>query len=231
MKTIIVTGATGNLGKAVVHKMLEEGYQVIGIVEPGTTTQEAREDSASEEIEMDLGDEKATNEVILSIVKKYPVIDAAILTAGGFAMGDISSTSSNDLLQQYQLNFMTAWNIARPVFGQMMQQEKGRIFLVGSRPGLNASFSKGMVAYGLAKSQLFHLAALMNGEAAAHKKNVVTSVLVPSTIDTPSNRESMAGAAFNNWVSPAEIAAVITFYCSDAADCLREPVIKVYKNA
>jgi NAD(P)-dependent dehydrogenase (short-subunit alcohol dehydrogenase family) len=44
-----------------------------------------------------------------------------------------------------------------------------------------------MVAYGLAKSLIFRLAELMNDEAKG--KNVVTSVVVPSTIDTPQNRK------------------------------------------
>jgi NAD(P)-dependent dehydrogenase (short-subunit alcohol dehydrogenase family) len=111
----------------------------------------------------------------------------------------------------------------------MMRQNYGRIFLIGSRAGLDAGSSKGMVAYGLAKSLLFRLAQLMNDEAGKH--NVVTSVVIPSTIDTPQNRQFMPGADFNSWVKADTIADVIYFYASDAASALREPVIKVFNKA
>ena len=86
-----------------------------------------------------------------------------------------------------------------------------------------------MVAYGLAKSLIFRLAELMNDEAKG--TNVVTSVVVPSTIDTPQNRKSMPDTDPGKWVTPEAIADVIYFYCSDQSAVLREPVIKVYNNA
>ena len=108
-------------------------------------------------------------------------------------------------------------------------KETGRIFLIGSRPGMNATDGKGMIAYGLAKSLLFRLAALMNEESKG--TNVVTSVIVPSTIDTTPNRKSMPDADFDTWVKPEAIADVIYFYCTEEAAVLREPVIKVYNNS
>jgi hypothetical protein len=60
---------------------------------------------------------------------------------------------------------------------------------------------------------------------------VVTSVVVPSTIDTPQNRKAMPDADFSKWVKAEAIAGAIYFYCTDAAAVLREPLIKVYNNA
>jgi len=101
--------------------------------------------------------------------------------------------------------------------------------LVGSRPGLQAAAGKGMVAYGLAKSLLFRLAELMNDEASG--TDVVTSIVVPSTIDTQANRHSMPNADFNAWVKPEAIADIIYFYCTPSAAVLREPIIKVYNRS
>ena len=86
-----------------------------------------------------------------------------------------------------------------------------------------------MVAYGLAKSLIFRLAELMNDEAKG--KNVVTTVVVPSTIDTPPNRKAMPEANFENWVKPEAIANVIYWHCTEEATVLREPVLKVYNKA
>ena len=93
----------------------------------------------------------------------------------------------------------------------MMQQGIGRIFLIGSRPGLDMRNSNGMTAYGLAKSLIFRLAELMNDEAKG--SNVVTNVVVPSTIDTPQNRKAMPDAKFDTWVKPEDIANVIYYHC------------------
>ena len=143
-------------------------------------------------------------------------------------MGKIADTSSKDILKQYKLNFETAYHTARPIFLQMMKQKKGNIFLIGSKPGLDTKHGKGMVAYSLAKSLIFRLAELLNNEAKG--TNVVTNVIVPGTIDTPQNRDSMPDADFSKWVKPEAIADVIYFHCTEASSILREPVIKVYGN-
>ncbi len=229
MKTAIVTGASGNMGQAVVKKLLGEGYRVVGTIVPNDPVQIKIDDQNFETVLVDLMNEGDAEKFVAAMVAKYKVIDAAVLTVGGFAIGKIADTKTSDIAQQYKLNFETAYNIARPAFTHMMENKTGRIFLIGSRPGMYAASGKGMVAYGLAKSLIFRLADLMNDEAKG--TNVVTSVIVPSTIDTPPNRQSMPDADFNGWVKPEAIADVIHFYCTDEACVLREPVIKVYNNS
>ena len=229
MKTAIVTGASGNMGQAVIKKFIDEGYKVIGTVIPNDPVPMDFPEDKLEKVVVDLMNEDDSAKFIASVISKYGSIDAAVLTVGGFAMGAVAETKTSDIGKQYKLNFETAYNVARPVFVQMMKQNNGRIFIIGSKPGLSAVNSKGMVAYGLAKSLIFRLAELMNAEAKG--TNVVTSVIVPSTIDTPQNRKSMPDADPAKWVKPEAIADIIHFYCTDEAAVLREPVIKVYNNS
>ncbi len=229
MKTAIVTGVSGNMGQAVVSQLLQDGFQVTGTLVPHDPYQPDPAQTAFETAIVDLTDEAASAAFVQQVIAAKGSVDAAVLTVGGFAMGDIASTTAADLSKQYKLNVETAYNIARPVFVQMMKQGSGRIFLVGSRPGSDMHQSKGMVAYGMAKSLIFRLAELMNDEARG--KNVVVSVIVPPTIDTPQNRKAMPDADFSAWVTPASIASVIGYYASTAAADLREPVIRVFGNA
>jgi NAD(P)-dependent dehydrogenase (short-subunit alcohol dehydrogenase family) len=229
LKTAIVTGTSGNLGQEVVKKFISKGYHVIGTTIPNDPAVMDFADDRFEKIVVDLMNEEDAQNAIAAAVSRHGAIDAAILTVGGFAMGHIAETKTADILKQYKLNFETAYNIARPVFLQMTKQNGGRIFLIGSRPGLNAKNGKGMIAYGLAKSLIFRLAELMNEEG--KNSNVVTSVIIPSTIDTPQNRKAMPDANPANWVKAEEIASIICYYCSDEAKALREPVIKVYGNS
>ena len=228
-KIAIVTGASGNLGQAVVKKFITEGYKVTGTILHNDITAFDFPEDQFEKVVVDLMDEADSKKFVDRVVEKYGSLDAAVLTVGGFAMGNISATSTADIMKQYKLNFETAYNVARPVFLQMMQQKSGRIFIIGSRPGLDAQLSKGMVAYGIGKSLLFRLAELMNDEAKG--TNVVTTVVVPSTIDTTVNRKAMPNADFGKWVKAEDIANVIHYQCTDEAAELREPVLKVYNNS
>ena len=86
-----------------------------------------------------------------------------------------------------------------------------------------------MIAYALSKSLLFKLAEFMNVQGKGH--NVVASVVVPSTIDTKPNRESMPDANPDNWVKVEQLADILEFICSEKGQPLRESVYKVYNNA
>ncbi len=227
-KTIIVTGAAGNLGKAVVQKFLEKDYHVVAVQRRKEASDSALQDHL-ETLELDLLNEAACEQAIARLIEAHQQIDVAVLTAGGFAMGNIESTGTEALQQQYQLNFETAYHIVRPVFRRMMERQEGCIFLIGSRAGQDVSQAKGVLAYALSKSLLFRLAEALNAEA--KHTNVVVSVVVPSIIDTPQNRAAMPDADFSKWVPAAHIADVIHFYTESPAGLIREPVIKVYNRS
>jgi hypothetical protein len=69
----------------------------------------------------------------------------------------------------------------------------------------------------------------MNTDASSN--NVVTSVVVPSTIDTPQNRSTMPDANFNKWVTPESLAEIIFFAASKKTKDLRKPIFQVYGNS
>src|SRR5690349_24881450 len=141
-------------------------------------------------------------------------------------MGSVDKASTADVHAEMDLNFNTAYNVARPLFVHMMEKGSGRIVFIGSRPALEASAGKNMIAYGLSKSLLFKLAEFMNAEAKG--KNVVASVVAPSTIDTEINRKSMPNANPDDWVKPSALAEILEFLVSERGGPLRETVLKVY---
>jgi NAD(P)-dependent dehydrogenase (short-subunit alcohol dehydrogenase family) len=220
----LVTGSHGNMGRAIVERFTREGFVVVG-----ADAHMPREVVSYEAHAVDLMNEDAADAFVQSMIAKHSQIDVAVLTVGGFAMGSIAETKTADIMQQYKLNFETVYNVARPVFLQMMKQGAGRLFLVGARPALTAAGGKGMVAYGLAKSLIFRLAEMMNDEAKS--ANVSVNVIVPSIIDTPQNRSAMPSADFSRWVTPEQIAEAVAFHSSEHAGALRESVIKIYGGA
>lgn len=229
MKTAIVTGASGNMGQAVVNSFLKEGYHVIGTIIANDPIRIEVINDRFEAIVVDLLNEESVAQFVNTVIAKYVRIDTLVMTVGGFAVGTISSTSLADIDKQIKLNFHSAYSIVRPVFIHMLKQKHGRIFMTGSRPGLYSFYGNGMVGYSLGKSLLFRLADLLNDESKG--LDVVTSIVVPSTIDTPQNRQSMSDANFSDWVTAEEIADTICYHSSEKAKALRQGVIKVYGNS
>src|SRR5688572_5861693 len=226
-KNVLITGASGNLGKATVDKFLKEGYNVLATVTPGKTL--GFPAPGVQLYEADLTDENSVNVVIKQIVADHTALHAALLLVGGFAPGTIQNTDGLLLKKMLSLNFDTAYFVARPVFQQMLAQpDGGKIVLVGSRPALQPKEGKNTLAYALSKSLIFKLADFLNAEGSS--KNVTTSVIVPSTIDTETNRNAMPDKDFSAWVKPEEIAASIAFLCSEESRALRDSVLKVYNR-
>ncbi|HEY4111382.1 SDR family NAD(P)-dependent oxidoreductase [Puia sp.] len=228
-KTILITGANGGLGAATVKKFLDKGYKVIAVDQSGTHLGFAAAHDNFELKSVDATNEEAVATFVEEIIELYDNIDGALLLVGGFAMGDVAATDGAALRKMFSLNFETAYFFARPLFRHMLEKGYGRIAFMGARPALKPEQGKGVLAYSLTKSLLFQFAGLLN--ATAKGKNVVASVIAPSTIDTPVNRKSMPDADFNAWVKPEEIASLLEFICSDEGNAIREPVYKIYNNA
>ncbi len=227
-KTVLITGASGNLGIEVVRKFASDGYRVAAVMARGQKMPSGLGSSVVE-FEADLSSEKEGNDVVERAISEFESIDAALLLAGGFAMGNIKDSNIDAIRHMVSVNFDTAYTVARPLFNHMVERKSGRIVFVGARPALRAELGKNMMGYTLSKSLLFKLADIMNAEGSA--SNVITSVIVPSTIDTAANRAAMPGQDFSKWVSPASIAAAAAFLCSAEASSVREPVLKLYGDS
>jgi len=228
-KTIVITGANGGLGTAVVKKFLDSDYKVIAVGHAGNHLGFASSHPQFELHAVNLDKENESDTFAREAISLCKKIDGALLLAGGFAMGDIAATDGEALKKMFSINFETAYYLVRPLFQHMMENGYGRIVLVGSRPALQPEAGTHMMAYTLSKSLLFKLAELLN--EAAKGTDVTVSVIVPSTIDTPTNRKDMPKADFSKWVKPEAIAEVLEFICSDKSGPLRGPVYKVYGDA
>ncbi len=229
MKTVIITGANGNLGTAAVKKFLEEGYSVVAVDAKKDHLDFAESNSNFEFRSVNLTNENETADFVNDVIAKHGKVDGALLLVGGFAMGNVTATSGADIQKQFSLNFETAYFVSRPLIAHMQQNGYGRLVFIGARPAINPVQGKSLAAYALTKSLLFKLAEFINEENKG--SNIVASVVVPSTIDTAINRSSMPDANPDNWVKPEQLADLLEFICSEKGLPLREPVYKVYNNA
>jgi NAD(P)-dependent dehydrogenase (short-subunit alcohol dehydrogenase family) len=228
-KLVIITGANGNLGTAVTHTFLERGYRVVATVLNESMKADFEHHDKLDVQVADLSDEGAAGSFIDSVINKYGRVDAALLLVGGFAAGDIFHTTIHDIRQQMNLNFETAFNVAKPLFAHMQQHKQGRLVFVGARPALNAAQGKDLVAYALSKSLLFRLAEYINETAKG--TSITATVIAPSTLDTPLNRKYMPDVDPEIWVKPTALASLMAMVAGEDGDILRETVLKAYNNA
>ena len=222
-KHALITGAGGNLARAVIQKFLDHGYTVSGTVSPGKKLDFS--DAALTHYALDLTQEHEVMKMIDKDYEKHNRLDAVLLLAGGFQMGSLEHTGADDLHRMMSINFETAFYTAKAALAKMKTQPGGgKIILIGARPGLRMADGKSSAAYALSKSLIFRLAELLNLEGKSH--HVITSVLVPGTIDTPVNRAAMPDADFSQWVTPDTLADTMLLLCSDETQAWREPVIR-----
>jgi NAD(P)-dependent dehydrogenase (short-subunit alcohol dehydrogenase family) len=158
-------------------------------------------------------------------VDQFGKIDCLVHTVGGFIMGETVAELSDQTWQKMiDLNLTTLLNIARSVIPHMIQAKSGKIVTIGARPSLAGKAR--MSAYSAAKGAVLRLTESMSAELKSSGINA--NCLIPGTIDTPENRQTMPDADTSRWVSPASLAEVIHFLCSPAADDIHGSAIPVY---
>ncbi|TXE14018.1 SDR family NAD(P)-dependent oxidoreductase [Algoriphagus aquimarinus] len=220
-RNIIITGAGGNLGSAVVEKFKREGYHIIALLHPGKNHEV---EEADDSYEVDVTDEKAVAEFIKEYHMQYGDLDALAFLVGGFAMGGIADTSQADLEKMFMLNFFSAFHLVKGFLPVMKKQGKGTFLFVGARPAMQIEDAGGTLAYSLSKKLVISLAEIVGEET---KNTPIRShVFVPSIIDTPPNRESMPDADFSKWVRADEIAETMHYAVNMHA--LRNMTFKLY---
>lgn len=199
MKSILITGAAGNLGSALIDTFKKNNFEVVGIYhkKPVEAKQKGRF------LQADLRNPDDTRKVMADLLKENS-FDVAVFTTGGFSMNTVANTNIEEVKQMISLNFETVYTVLKPVFIQMLQKNNGRIFLISSQQGLNPEKGTNAVAYTLSKSLLFTLSKILNAEAS--EKNVKVEVIVPTIIDTPQNRKAMPNADTTKWLKPGDLA-------------------------
>jgi NAD(P)-dependent dehydrogenase (short-subunit alcohol dehydrogenase family) len=219
-KIIVVTGASGALGKVVVESALASGAKVAGIDHAATTIK-----ATAERIELggvDLTDAVEAKKAIDAAASHFGKLDALINIAGGFAFETTVEGDPKTWQRMYALNVMTALNTCRAATPHLSASGSARIINVGAMGAIQAG--AGMGAYAASKAGVHRLTEAL---AAEWKGKITVNAVLPSIIDTAANRASMPGADFAKWVRLEELANVILFLASDAASAITGALLPV----
>lgn len=217
-RIVVVTGALGVLGKAVVEAAVAEGARVIAVDRVAGTTPQGVEVAPP----LDLGDPQAVQAAFAAIAARHGRIDALVNIAGGFRWETLTDGSVDTWDQLYQINLRTAVNACRAALPHFAAAG-GRIVNIGAAGAVKAA--AGMGAYAASKAGVARLTEALAEELKA--RDITVNAVLPSIIDTPANRADMPDADHSRWVTPQALAEVILFLLGDRAAAVTGALIPV----
>lgn len=215
-RTVMVTGAAGNLGRAVAAAFLSAGANLALVDRTADRLQKTFGDEGPRRLYLptDLLDVSAVGASIAAAVKRVGRIDALCNLAGGFRMGEaVHETADRTWELMRDLNVRTLLNMVRAVVPHMIERGGGKVVNVGAYSAQKGLAQMG--AYCASKSEVIRITESMAAEL--RDKNINVNCVLPTVIDTPENRVAMPAADPSRWVAPADLASVIVFLASDSA--------------
>jgi len=219
-----ITGASGALGSAVAKAAAEQGARLalIGFAKtppPGLT-------SGGDLLVLDgvdLTDAVAAGAAIDAVADRFGGLDALLNIAGGFRFETLETSLAEGWYRLFLINVQTAANASRAAIPYLRKSSAGRIVNVGANAALKASM--GMGPYAASKAGVHSLTQSLAEELKAD--GVTVNAVLPSIIDTPTNRADMPKADFSTWVAPEDLAAVMLFLASEEARAVTGALIPV----
>lgn len=227
MKNIIISGASGNLGKDVMDQLLTMDhhlYVTTGSHYGGEFDGVERVDH----FQVDLLDSTAAHTFVADVIQKSSHVHAGVFLVGGYSPGNLLATNDQDIEKMIQLNFFTAFHLVQPLIAHFKENGGGQIIFIGAKGAVNTDQGDANFAYTLSKSMLVKMAEMINSEYEG--QGITATVIAPSTIDTPVNRKAMPHAEFSKWISPKDIANSISFILSETGEKIRQPILKMYNQ-
>jgi NAD(P)-dependent dehydrogenase (short-subunit alcohol dehydrogenase family) len=219
-----ITGAFGVLGSAVAKAAAATGGRLALIdFAPTAPTGLPSGDDVLVLGGVDLTDAVAAHAAIEAVVARFGGLDVLLNIAGGFRWETLESSLAEGWHRLFFLNVQTAANASRAAIPHLRGSAAGRIVNVGANGALKAAM--GMGPYAASKAGVHALTQALSEELKGD--GVTVNAVLPSILDTPTNRADMPKAKFADWVAPADLAAVMLFLASEEARAVTGALIPV----
>jgi NAD(P)-dependent dehydrogenase (short-subunit alcohol dehydrogenase family) len=227
-KQVLLTGGTGGLGLGVTPMVLAQGAllsipyinakeveRLKGFLSPADMAR-------IRFVETNLSQESEVEKLVNSMER----VDVLIHLVGGFSMGKTHEYSFEAWKQDFDLNLNTTFLLCKHSLRRMLEHGYGRIVTVGSRGAVQPAGQ--LAAYCASKAGVVALTQAIADETKG--TNITANIVLPSVIDTPTNRQAMGEENAGKWVKPESLGQVICFLASEAAKDIRGAAIPVYGN-
>jgi NAD(P)-dependent dehydrogenase (short-subunit alcohol dehydrogenase family) len=232
-RAVILTGATGNIGPAVLRAYLEQGAHVavpVRDLEKGHALVAKLGELAGEPGDprvivepADPGDRAAMDAFVERVLRAWGRVDVIANLVGGYASDDAASADLAAYRSSWDQKVATAVTATAACLRPMRARGYGRIVSVASMSALKGE--KGAAGYAMANAALVRWTESLAEEI--KREGITANCVLPRIIDTPDNRAAMPKADPSHWATASEIAAVIVFLSSDESSGVTGAAIPV----
>lgn len=216
-RVVIVTGAFGVLGSAVAECFEAQGDIVARIdyaPVPDGMTGQANGGVAIGGV--DLADPSQAAAAFEQVCAGPGTPAVLINIAGGFIWETLADGGPDTWTRMFRMNALTATTMCKTALPAMTSRPGAAIVNIGAAAAGKAD--AGMGAYAASKAAVARLTESLAAELAG--SDVTVNAVLPTILDTPTNRADMPDADFSQWVLPDDVAKVIAFLASPAARCV-----------
>ena len=220
-RSVVVTGATGNLGRAVVRAYLEAGAHVAIVARDSAKANALRAElgvlAGSDGdpklliADADVVERASMDAFVERVLRAWGRLDVLASLAGGFGTGPADDIAKIDAL--WQQNVATVVVPAAACLVPMRARGYGRIVSVAAGSALKAG--RNTAGYAMAKGAVVRWTEALAAET--KDQGITANAILPGTIDHPVNRANLPKADPKTWVQPPEAAALVLFLTSAEA--------------
>ena len=232
-QTIVVTGASGDIGLAIVERLIADGFHVAACCrDRASRIRAAFSDSPQVTIyQLDLRDADSIKSCASDIIKDSEHI-TGLVNSAGLAQGSLASmTRISDMRDVFEVNLFGPLQFTQFIVKKMMRQKSGTIVNITSTAGMLAD--SGTLAYGGSKAALAHASRVMatefgplgirvNAVAPSAVESSMADLMDDSARDQLSSREALAGET-----TPSDVAGVVAYLVSESAAAISGQVIRI----
>ncbi len=223
-KKALVTGATGGIGKAICHFLIQQGAFV---VMSGTSASKLEmlqmelPDRQTATLPCDLSDKEAVNELFAKVEGEQEQIDILVNNAGITRDGLAMRMKDDDWEQVLAVNLGSAFRLCRSAVKSMMKRRQGRIINISSVVGVMGN--PGQANYVSAKAGLIGLTKSLAAEVAT--RGVTVNAIAPGFIQTAmtnalndqQKERVLQGVPAGKMGQPEDIAAAVAYLAAEEA--------------
>ncbi len=235
METVLVTGASRGIGKAIALRLSSDGYCVVIHYRKSTTqAQEVLEQIMKQGgrgrlLQMDISDQISTRVTLENDIAENGAYYGVVCNAGLAIDGAFPALSESDWNNVIHTNLDGFYNVLHPVVMPMIRRKSaGRIVTISSVSGLMGN--RGQVNYSASKAGIIGATKALAVELA--KRKITVNCVAPGMIETdmlealPQN-EALKMIPMNRIGQPHEVAAAVSFLVSQESSYITRQVISV----
>jgi len=233
-KKVLVTGASGGIGRAIAVAVAKAGYFVIAhyrnSAENAEKTLELIKENGGngELIKFDITDRQECKTVLDGITEKYGALWGIISNAGVAKDNTFPGLTGEDWDSVVHTNLDSFFNVIQPLTMPLCRKKRGRIIVISSVSGIIGN--RGQTNYSASKAGLIGAAKALAVELAS--RNITVNAIAPGLIETEMIKNAPLDMILNSIPmkrigKPDDVAALAVFLLSEEAGYITRQVISV----